>query len=129
MIKQIPNVFNFLATSKSTLMIASPFRARRALATLGIRPAVATPAQPIILPSDVPIEEELVPNYDPRHFYPVNPGEVLHNRYEMIAKLGCGSGSTVWLARDTKRYGLSPSGPASFNIFAGGSGDPPVTWL
>ncbi|KAL2061953.1 hypothetical protein VTL71DRAFT_7331 [Oculimacula yallundae] len=46
------------------------------------------------------IEEELLPHYDPRHFFPVEPGKVFRERYKTIAKLGYGSGSTVWLARD-----------------------------
>lgn len=87
---------------------------RRALVSLGFWPTVATPAQPTILPSDVPIEEELLPGYDPQNYYPVNPGDVFHNRYEMMAKLGFGSCSTVWLARDMHRYVLSPSDPTSF---------------
>lgn len=97
----------FLGASTLSIMTASPFSAKRALTTLGIRPPVATPVQPVILPSDIPIEEELVLGYDPRHFYPVNPGDIFHNRYEMTAKLGCGSCSTVWLARDTQRYAKS----------------------
>lgn len=75
------------------------------------------PVQPVILPSDVPIEEELVPGYDPRHFYPVNPGDIFHNRYEMTAKLGCGSCSTVWLARDIQRYVSVPHDATSLTFF------------
>jgi len=82
-------------------MIASPFNAKRALTSLGIRSPAVTPIQPVILPSNIPIEEELVFDYDPRHFYPVNPDDIFHNRYEMTTKLGCGSCSTVWLAKDT----------------------------
>ena len=85
-------------------MTTSPFNAKRALTSLGFRHPVVTPVQPVILPSDMPIEEELVPGYDPRHFYSVNPGDIFNNRYEITAKLGCGSCSTVWLARDTQRY-------------------------
>ncbi|TKA70545.1 hypothetical protein B0A49_05806, partial [Cryomyces minteri] len=48
--------------------------------------------------------EELVPGYNARDFYPVNPGQVFHDRYETTAKLGCGSSSTVWLARDLHRW-------------------------
>ncbi len=96
-------------TSTTIVMRSSTSSARRALAYLSIQPNVATPIQPTILPSDVPIEEELVRGYDPRHFYPVNPGEILDNRYEMMAKLGCGSSSTVWLGRITHRYVLSLS--------------------
>lgn len=29
-----------------------------------------------ILPSDVLVEEERIPGYDPKHFYPVNPGDL-----------------------------------------------------
>jgi len=80
-----------------------PSLTRRALASLRVPPPVATTVSPTILPSDVPIEEEIVPNYNPQHFYPVNPGDIFY-RYEMTAKLGCGSCSTVWLARDIHRY-------------------------
>ena len=90
-------------------MTASPFSAKRTLTSLGLRPPVVTPVQPVILPSDIPIEEELVSGYDPQHFYPVNSGDIFHNRYEMTAKLGCGSCSTVWLARDTQRCVSSSS--------------------
>ncbi|MCJ1404769.1 hypothetical protein MMC11_007995 [Xylographa trunciseda] len=63
----------------------------------------ATPIPPVILPSNVPIEEERVHGYKPRNFYPVNPGDIFHGKYEITAKLGYGSSSTVWLARDIKR--------------------------
>lgn len=62
---------------------------------------------PRILPPNVPVEEEGIPGYDSKYFYPVNPGDVFHNRYEMVAKLGWGASSTVWLARDTQRYALA----------------------
>lgn len=62
---------------------------------------------PTILPSDVLVEEERIPGYDPKHFYPVNPGDLFHNRYETLAKVGWGTSSTVWLARDTQRYVLA----------------------
>jgi hypothetical protein len=54
-----------------------------------------TGRSPTILPPDVPIEEELVANYSPKNFYPVNPGDIFHDRYETIAKLGWGSFSIV----------------------------------
>jgi hypothetical protein len=46
------------------------------------------------------IEEELLPHYNSRDFFAVEPGKVFRDRYETITKLGYGSGSTVWLARD-----------------------------
>jgi hypothetical protein len=55
------------------------------------------------LAADAPIEEELTPRYKPEFYFPVDPGYVFHNRYEAVAKLGWGSCSTVWLARDIRR--------------------------
>jgi serine/threonine-protein kinase SRPK3 len=36
-------------------------------------------------------------------YHPVNIGDVLHNRYQIVNKLGHGAYSTVWLARDSQR--------------------------
>ncbi|KAM3471964.1 hypothetical protein MY8738_009074 [Beauveria namnaoensis] len=52
------------------------------------------------LDSRSPIEEEKTPYYDTSRFYPVCLGQVLHGRYQIATKLGYGSSSTVWLARD-----------------------------
>ncbi|KAG9253677.1 kinase-like domain-containing protein [Emericellopsis atlantica] len=38
--------------------------------------------------------------YCPGGYHPVSIGNVLHNRYEIIDKLGYGGYSTTWLARD-----------------------------
>lgn len=46
------------------------------------------------------VEEETVSGYNPKHYYPVKLGEVLHERYKIIGKLGFGSSSTVWLCRN-----------------------------
>lgn len=59
---------------------------------------------PIILPADIPIEEETIPGYDPKRFIPVNPGDILNNRYKVVAQVGYGSTSTVWLAQDIRRW-------------------------
>ncbi|KAI0809836.1 hypothetical protein GGR55DRAFT_141679 [Xylaria sp. FL0064] len=58
---------------------------------------------PELIPSDVLVDEEIVPGYKPEHFYPANPGDILDNRYELKAKIGWGSSSTVWLAHDISR--------------------------
>ncbi len=55
------------------------------------------------LSADIPIEEETIPGYDAKQFYPANPGDTLHGRYKLLAKLGWGSFSTVWLGKDTSR--------------------------
>lgn len=76
---------------------------RRRLGTASIYAASHAPS---FLPSDALVDEERIPRYDPKHFYPVNPGDLFCNQYEMLVKLGWGTSSTVWLARDTHRYML-----------------------
>ncbi len=58
-----------------------------------------------MLPNNSFLEEEGNPDYDPNRFYPARVGEVLQN-YQIVSKLGWGSCSTVWLAKDIKRYVL-----------------------
>ena len=42
-------------------------------------------------------------SYRPGKFHPVHLGDTFHNsRYEVIRKLGFGSFSTVWLAKDKR---------------------------
>ncbi len=81
---------------------------------------------PTILPADVLLEEERVPGYDPRRFLSVNPGDLLSSRYRILAKLGWGTTSTVWLAQDTRRYVQAWSYTLS-NSFADGGGTTIVT--
>ncbi|KAJ5162888.1 kinase-like protein [Penicillium coprophilum] len=52
------------------------------------------------------IEEETLPDYIASDYYPTRIGEVIKERYQVIGKLGFGSTSTVWLARDMddRRY-------------------------
>lgn len=46
---------------------------------------------------------EWVEDYHPGGFHPVVLGDVFHNgQYKVIRKLGEGSYSTVWLARDLR---------------------------
>lgn len=53
-----------------------------------------------IIDSSTPVEEETLPFYRPELFYPVRLGEVFQNRYQVVAKLGYGASSTVWLGHD-----------------------------
>ncbi|KAE8353518.1 protein kinase [Aspergillus coremiiformis] len=46
------------------------------------------------------MEEQMLPFYHKKHYYPVKIGETLENRYRIIAKLGYGAYSTVWLTWD-----------------------------
>ncbi|KAM5448142.1 hypothetical protein McanMca71_004250 [Microsporum canis] len=52
------------------------------------------------------IEEQALPFYYEKDYYPVKIGQLLNDRYRIIAKLGYGAYSTVWLASDekTKEY-------------------------
>ncbi|KAK0102305.1 hypothetical protein ONS95_005928 [Cadophora gregata] len=53
----------------------------------------------VIDPSQL-VEEERLPFYNRDHYYPMRIGEVLKDRYQVVAKLGYGASSTVWLCRD-----------------------------
>jgi hypothetical protein len=46
------------------------------------------------------IEEESLPDYVQARYYPVRIGELFASRYQVVGKLGFGTTSTVWLARD-----------------------------
>lgn len=62
-----------------------------------------------VIDSSLKIEEETLPTYHPEKYYPVQQGEVLHDRYQILAKLGFGVTSTVWFARDLLYVQLFPS--------------------
>ncbi|CAI7633742.1 unnamed protein product [Penicillium glandicola] len=56
------------------------------------------------IPSHEVVDEERLPNNNPQDYYPARPGETLGNNYQLLGKIGWGTSSTVWLARDIKRY-------------------------
>ncbi|KAL4986570.1 protein kinase [Aspergillus falconensis] len=56
------------------------------------------------VPQHEPVDEELCPGYNSANFYPANPGEVLAEKFQLLVKIGWGSQSTVWLARDISRF-------------------------
>ena len=58
------------------------------------------------LPLDQKIEEEAHDTNSKRRYYPVQIGDIIGKRYQILGKLGYGLGSTVWLANET-RYVLS----------------------
>lgn len=45
------------------------------------------------------VEEETLLDYRPQGFYPVRIGDVYNKKYKIVAKLGFGRSSTVWLAQ------------------------------
>ncbi|KJZ71926.1 hypothetical protein HIM_08682 [Hirsutella minnesotensis 3608] len=46
------------------------------------------------------VEEERLPFYKQDDYYPMRIGDVIKNRYQIVAKLGYGTSSTVWLSHD-----------------------------
>ncbi|KMP04626.1 hypothetical protein CIRG_04307 [Coccidioides immitis RMSCC 2394] len=56
------------------------------------------------LPERLPVEEECSSSYSPNHFYPVRLGEIFNERYQVVAKLGFSSNSTIWLAKDLHQW-------------------------
>ncbi|CAI7660131.1 unnamed protein product [Penicillium glandicola] len=50
------------------------------------------------------MEEQTLPFYHGKYYYPVQIGQVFNDRYQIIAKLGYGAYSTVWLAWDERSY-------------------------
>lgn len=65
---------------------------------------------PGLLSSRPPLEEESNPDHDPRRFYPARIGQIIQ-KYQILSKLGWGTGSTVWLAKDISRCVQCPSRP------------------
>ncbi|KAJ8183888.1 hypothetical protein LV157_005836 [Aspergillus fumigatus] len=61
----------------------------------------------LLPPADL-VEEEHTPHYKSQHFYPVRLYEILDNRYQIVAKIGWGTSSTVWLARDLHQWRWLP---------------------
>jgi hypothetical protein len=51
------------------------------------------------------VEEEKLPTYKREAYYPMRIGEVIHDQYyQVVAKLGYGISSTVWLCRDLRYF-------------------------
>ncbi|KAI0654569.1 kinase-like domain-containing protein [Cubamyces menziesii] len=67
-------------------------------------PRPLSTVNPSIINSNIPIEEERLPWYDSRDFYPVRVGQVFKSRYQVVGKLGYGGYSTVWLCRDLMEH-------------------------
>ncbi|QSS55585.1 protein kinase [Histoplasma capsulatum var. duboisii H88] len=55
------------------------------------------------IPQQEPVDEEVCPEYNWATFYPANAGEILAEKFQLLVKIGWGSQSTVWLARDISR--------------------------
>ncbi len=71
-----------------------------------LRPRSIAAKPSAILSTDDLIEEQTLPRYCPQRYYPVHLGETFNDRYLVVAKLGYGASSTVWLTRDLQKYVL-----------------------
>ena len=64
------------------------------------------PSPPIYFPSGFEtvrpevLDEERFEHFKQGKYYPANIGDVLSSKYQIVGKLGFGTTSTVWLARD-----------------------------
>ncbi|KAJ9490474.1 hypothetical protein VN97_g2812 [Penicillium thymicola] len=56
-----------------------------------------------VRPSEV-LDEERFEQFKRGQYYPANIGDVIISKYQIIGKLGFGTTSTVWLARDLKDH-------------------------
>ena len=54
---------------------------------------------------------EYVENYKPGGLHPVHLGDIFNKRYRVCRKLGFGSWSTVWLARDLSSVNIAANPP------------------
>ncbi|MCJ1256897.1 hypothetical protein MMC24_004722 [Lignoscripta atroalba] len=84
---------------------ASMMYARRLFQSTPVRQPTSVAAS---LSLTEPVGEECAPRYNPRHFYPVRLYGVLNDRYQVVAKLGWGTSSTVWLAQDLHQWRWLP---------------------
>ncbi|KAG6001484.1 hypothetical protein E4U21_004292 [Claviceps maximensis] len=64
------------------------------------KPLVFPKEGTISIPVSEKVEEEAIPGYVAARYYPVRIGQIFQNRYQVVGKLGFGTTSTVWLARD-----------------------------
>ncbi|KAK9649128.1 hypothetical protein HCH54_003546 [Aspergillus fumigatus] len=84
-------------------------RMMKRMLSLRTKPLQFPPAQcapPI--PQHELVDEEASPAYNPKYFYPAKPGELLANHYQLVVKIGWGTRSTTWLAKDITRYRWQP---------------------
>ncbi|KAM0713517.1 hypothetical protein Q7P37_010479 [Cladosporium fusiforme] len=53
-----------------------------------------------LLPKEERFDEESLVGYKAEEYYPLRLGEVFNSKYQVVAKLGFGTTSTVWLCRN-----------------------------
>ncbi|CAK7200917.1 hypothetical protein SEUCBS139899_003617 [Sporothrix eucalyptigena] len=71
--------------------------------SIGCSPRVFPTAGFKVIEPNLLVEEEKLPTFDRTNYYPMRIGDIVDGHYQVIAKLGCGGTSTVWLARDLNK--------------------------
>ncbi|KDN42477.1 hypothetical protein RSAG8_06794, partial [Rhizoctonia solani AG-8 WAC10335] len=69
------------------------------------------------------LDEELVHKFDPAYWYPATVGQILNDTYKLVAKLGFGNSSTVWLAKDITRWSWQPTRYVTLKIITSHTAD------
>ncbi|RAL12216.1 kinase-like protein [Aspergillus homomorphus CBS 101889] len=77
---------------------------KQPLKVLRHSPWAISTAIPARIDPSLLVEEENSPYYETAYFYPARIGVILNDRYQIATKLGHGSRSTVWLARDLHQW-------------------------
>lgn len=90
------SLFSFYTPNMATIMKWATKAFRRPPSPLLCFP---TSGFETVRPSEV-LEEERFEQFKQGQYYPANIGDVLISKYQIIGKLGFGTTSTVWLARD-----------------------------
>ncbi|KAG8691009.1 hypothetical protein FRC11_007473, partial [Ceratobasidium sp. 423] len=89
-------------------LIKPPTRViRRTFGTRKLSPTLAQLERTLY--SGGQLDEEFIHKFDPVYWYPATVGQVLNNTYKLVAKLGFGNSSTVWLAKDVTRWNWQPT--------------------
>lgn len=76
-----------------------------------------------LLPKEERFEEEGLVGYKAEDYYPLRLGEVFNSKYQVVAKLGFGTTSTVWLCRNLQLSKPSRSDLIDTNIAQGERSD------
>ncbi|CAK7226331.1 hypothetical protein SBRCBS47491_006193 [Sporothrix bragantina] len=91
-----------MASASPPLGLSPPFKKSR----IGCSPSVFPASGFEVIDPNLLVEEERLPTYDRTNYYPMRIGDIVDGHYQVVAKLGYGGSSTVWLARDLNKERL-----------------------
>lgn len=91
--------------------------ARRTIFSFARKPIWHLPSSSAVpIPQHELVDEEICPEYNARYFYSAKPGDILACHYQLLVKIGWGTRSTVWLARDITRYAQPFHAATAFHL-------------